>query len=271
MNIKNIIVFLCIVMSIGADCAIEQKPLVIISLSYNNAELYKWQLDSVFNQRYENWHLVYLDDCSPDGTADLVKAYVQERGYADKVTIICNKRRCGAMENYYFAINHFCKPTDIVVHLDGDDRFPHEQVLAYVNEVYADGKTWLTYGQFKEYPSGNIGFCIPMPEHVVAANAFRDFSYIPSHLRTFYAGLFHKIKLTDLIHEGVFFRMTCDLATMFPMLEMARDHFKFIPHVLYEYNACNPISEHRVSKELQRKCDLAIRALPRYDKIENPF
>jgi len=65
--------------------------------------------------------------------------------------------------------------------------------------------------------------------------------------------------------------MTYDLAIMFPMLEMAADHFRFCPIVLVDYNTTNPINDHKVSKELQRECDRVIRSRARYEKIENPF
>ena len=46
---------------------------VIVIPSYNNAQWYKRNLDSVFAQTYKNFSVIYLDDCSPDGTGQLVK------------------------------------------------------------------------------------------------------------------------------------------------------------------------------------------------------
>lgn len=272
MSNKFVFAFLSLIISSSTFCAaIQQNPIVIVTASYNNAEWYKWNLNSVFNQDYKNWHLVYVDDCSSDCTGELVQAYIKECGFQNKVTLIQNKTRRGAMSNQYFAINQLCKATDIVIILDGDDWFEHAGVLSYINDVYAAGDTWLTYGQFREYPSGRIGFCCSMPENVVKNNAFRSHADIPSHLRTFYAGLFQKIRIEDLAHEGAFFSMCADIAAMFPMIEMARDHFKFIPEVLLGYNEGNPINDFKVSKPLQRSLDLKIRSLPRYEKIASPF
>jgi glycosyltransferase involved in cell wall biosynthesis len=248
----------------------EERHIVIITCSYNNAEFYKWNLDSIFGQNYENYHLIYVDDCSSDGTTKLVQEYIKENNVEDKVVFIHNEERRKALANLYYAI-HTCKATDIVIIVDGDDRFAHENVLRKINEVYADGNTWLTYGQFREYPSGVGGFCHMYPAHIVRRNGFRYYPGTPSHLRTFYAGLFQKIRLEDLKFQGEFFPMTYDLAMMFPMIEMARSHFKFIPEVLLEYNAVNPISDHKVSKKLQRKCDLIIRARTCYSEVGSPF
>lgn len=249
---------------------LDEKPIVIVTASYKNAEWYKKNLDSVFDQNYTNWHLIYMDDCSPDGTGELVKAYVKERGFEDKVTVVCNKIRRKAMANLYTAI-YMCAPQDIVVILDGDDWLAFPDVLKEVNFMYSTYDVWLTYGQFKEYPSGKIGFCKPYPAKVVKHNDFRTYAMGPSHLRTFYAGLFHKIELLDLLMEGEFFPMTYDLAMMLPMMEMVGEHHMCCDTPLLEYNTSNPINDHKVSQKLQRKCDKIIRSKPKYDRVESPF
>ena len=84
--------------------------------------------------------------------------------------------------------------------------------------------------------------CIELPQNVIENNSIRKFKWVTTHLRTFYAGLFKKIKLEDLLMDGEFFPRCADLSTMFPMIEMAGYHIKFIPEVLYLYNDRNPLS-----------------------------
>ncbi len=72
-------------------------------------------------------------------------------------------------------------------------------------------------------------------------------------------------------YQDEFFVMTYDLAIMFPMIEMARTHHRFIPEVLVDYNNDNPLSDHRVGKGLQRKLDLIIRARSCYSELASPF
>jgi glycosyltransferase involved in cell wall biosynthesis len=248
-----------------------ERCIVIVTASYNNSKWYQWNLDSVFNQQYDNWRLIYVDDCSPDGTCELVQAYVKEKRLEHRVTLIRNTIRRKALANLYYAI-WSCHDREIVIILDGDDRLAHDQVFSYLNAMYADPAVWLTYGQFREHPSGVPGFCEPMPDWVVQKNMFRKYPIAPSHLRTFYAGLFKQIKTEDLFYNSDFFPMTYDLAMMFPMIEMAREgHFRFIPEVLLDYNTANPINDHKVSKELQQKCDAVIRSRKPYDPIVIPF
>lgn len=248
-----------------------ERHIVVVTCSYNNAAYYQWNLDSIFSQGYKNFHLIYIDDCSSDKTCELVKKYIVEHNCADRVILLHNESRRRALANLYYAI-HTCKPTDIVAILDGDDRFFHANVLKRINSAYANSNTWLTYGQFVEYPSGRMGFCSAYPQHIVSGMLFRYHPDTPSHLRTFYAGLFHKIRKEDLMFQGDFFSTTYDLAIMFPMIEMARRHFIFIPEVLVEYNGANPINDHKCGgKSLQRKYDLIIRARTCYADIESPF
>ena len=48
---------------------------IYIVPSYNNKDWYKRNIDSMISQKNTNWHMIYIDDCSDDGTFDLVKEY----------------------------------------------------------------------------------------------------------------------------------------------------------------------------------------------------
>jgi glycosyltransferase involved in cell wall biosynthesis len=244
--------------------------MVIVTASYNNKNWYIRNLDSVFNQKYQNYSLIYIDDCSPDNTGGLVKEYIEQKGQSNRVTLIQNTVRRRALTNIYNAI-HMCNDRAIIVVLDGDDWFAHENVLSYLNKIYADDSVWLTYGQFKWWPSGQKGFVCPVPQDIIQRNAIRKWAPTPSHLRTFYAGLFKKIRKEDLFYEGDFLAVTYDLAIMFPMIEMAGYHMRFIPEILMTYNFANPINDQKVAVNLQAKMDHYLRAQPRYMPLDHLF
>lgn len=166
---------------------------------------------------------------------------------------------------------HLCDDTDIVVNLDADDWLAHEHVFTRINQEYTNNDIWLTYGSHDSIPKGFVNPCKPYPKEVIDNNSFRNHSWVASHLRTCYAGLFKKIKIEDLMYEGEFFPMTCDMAFMFPMLEMARDHYMCINEVLYIYNRLSPINEDKINRKLQKDCDIFIRSKTPYEKIDSPF
>ncbi len=265
----NKLLFLCFFI-VQTACAVFERPIVVVTASYNNINWVKKNLDSIFTQKYDNFYLIYIDDCSTDGTGAFVQEYVKNRGLERKIKLIVNPVRKGALHNHYHAI-HSVSSAAVIIILDGDDFFIHEDVLSTINQAYADRNIWLTYGQFREWPSDQRGFCCQYPEDIIVNNAFREYGHTPSHLRTYYAWLFKLIKKEDLFYEGDFFAMDADIATMFPMVEMAREgHFKFIEEELCLYNAENCLNDHKVSKELQVKLDQEIRSRKRYDKVQAP-
>lgn len=288
-SVNSLTVFIRIFFSIGArSCALfilglphligseasfttsSEKSITIIIPSYNNKDWYRRNLDSVLMQDYQCFRVIYIDDASTDGTGDLVKEYLRENDLEHRVTLIQNQQRVGALANIYRGV-WMCAPTDIIATVDGDDWFYNERVLQRLNKAYSDPNVWMTYGQFVEFPSGNIGGASKLPEEVIPKNAFREYDWVTTHLRTFYAGLFQKIRKEDLLYGLDFFPVTWDLAFMFPLLEMSGTHSCFIPEILYVYNIATPLNDRKLHLNLQIYLDSVIRAKNRYLPIDNPF
>ncbi len=248
-----------------------EKPMVIVIPSYNNVQWYKKNLDSVFMQKYDNYRVIYIDDCSPDGTGKLVQQHIKECEQEHRVTLICNDINVGAMANIYNAVHDSCEDQAIVITLDGDDWFAHDKVLQKFNEAYQDPNIWLTHGQYKEVPSGSVGANIAVPRKIIELNAYREIPWITSAPRTFKAWLFKQIKKEDLLYKGEFFKVAWDLAFMFPMLEMAAERMRCISDVLYVYNQDTPINDYKLKLIAQLHCEKLIRSRPKYSRIKNLF
>ena len=245
---------------------------VIVIPSYNNINFYQKNIDFALNQTYKQFHIIFIDDCSDDATGEAVIARIKEHDKESLVTVIQNSERVGALQNIYNAV-HMCDPHSIIVLLDGDDHFPHSNVLKYVADIYRNPDTWMTYGQYMFGPPFRRGHCKQIPDEVIAANSFREDPYwYSSHLRTFYAELFHQIQVEDFRHnDGKFFSMAWDVALMLPMLEMAGTHSKFISEILYIYNLDNPISDHAIDRSYQLNLDIMIRKKTKYHPLQELF
>lgn len=244
----------------------DEKPMVIFIPSYNNKEWYKQNLDSIFSQNYQNYRVIYIDDASPDGTGELVRQYIREKRQEKRVNLIVNKERLTGLENIYRAV-WLCDKNEIAIEVDGDDWFPHPHVLSYLNKIYQDPNVWLTYGQYITYPSSEVGMAGQVPQEVIDQNSIRTVGGYVTHLRTFYAGLFQKIKKEDMFYEGKFLTSASDSAFMIPMTEMAGNHARFIPEILYVYNRSNPINDDKVDRALQHRLDLYMRSKERYSPL----
>jgi glycosyltransferase involved in cell wall biosynthesis len=243
------------------------KKIVIVVPSYNNSKWFEKNISSILAQNYENFRVIYTDDCSPDGTGQLVEEYLTHSPRSHKVQFIRNDNRKGALENLYNMI-HSCEDDEIIVTVDGDDWFAHANVLKKLDQVYSDPNVWMTYGQYRSFPDNAIGCCQQIPANIIAGNAFRQYQWCSSHLRTFYAGLFKKIAKEDLLDtENKFYAMGWDLPIMFGLLEMSGVHSKFIQDVLYIYNVENPINDSKVNLALQQGVEKIVRAKKKYKPL----
>ena len=153
----------------------EERKIVVIIPSYKNSKWYERNLSSVLSQEYNNYRVIYTDDCSPDKTGELVEDFRDKNDF-DNMEVIINKARVGAMENLYNMI-HSCDDDEIVITLDGEDWFSHGKVLARVNQAYSDNNTWMTYGQYKDHPHGGHGCSVQIPAHITQRNAFRKYRW----------------------------------------------------------------------------------------------
>lgn len=250
--------------------ALEHKEIVVIIPSYNNNVWCERNLSSVINQTYDNWSAIYIDDCSCDGTADAVQKYLVDHQTTHTITLICNEQRQGALYNLYHAITQ-CADDAIIITLDGDDWLAHDRVLEHINQLYNNPEVWMTYGTYQIYPDATLGSWHAIGQSVIDANAFRQSKWVSSHLRTFYAGLFKHIAPEDLMYEGAFFSVTWDMAFMFPMLEMAGNHSRHVPEVLYVYNQSNPINDYKVRLPLVLAMNKLIRSRKCYEPLEKLF
>ncbi len=263
--------------------ALQEKPLVVVIPSYNNSKTFKKTLDSVFNQHYSNYRVIYIDDASTDGTGTLVHDYIKLNSLQHKTTLIHNNTRQRKLKNIYNAI-HSCHDWEIVVQIDGDDWLAHNGVFALINKLYTEHDIWLTYGQYRNIPKEEalrwhmpeIGRAEPVPQSVVKTRSFRSWKWVYMHLRTFYAWLFKQIQLKDLLTENVmgfkgkFYPASNDLAIMYPMVEMAADHFLCVTEPIYMRNIATPIIGFKVDKSLQQQGAKEILKKKAYLTLSNP-
>src|SRR6202021_3005234 len=108
--------------------------------------------------------------------------------------------------------------------IDSDDELINSSVLSDINNFYNQHDCWVMYGQF-EYRNGYYGISRPFSSE-------QDFKRIrdqwkTSHIRSFRAGLYLKIKEQDPDYSCMkdshhnWYRTSVDAAVMFPLCELA--------------------------------------------------
>lgn len=171
----------------------------------------------------------------------------------------------GALENLSMLVREFQKD-DIVCMVDGDDYLPHENCLERVAKEHHAG-AWLTWGSF-QFADGRPGIA----RNYSDVENVRETQWGMTHLKSFRAGLFNRIREADLKRNGEWLVHARDLAIMFPMYEMAHGHRTFITETIYCYDLAVSFEWGASEADLAREQEDVryVRSLTPYDPIDEP-
>jgi glycosyltransferase involved in cell wall biosynthesis len=236
---------------------------IVLTTSYNCEDYIERSLSTIMTQTYKNFKCYITDDMSTDGTVEKIKNFIKGD---DRFVLIENKTKLYQSGNYDQVIRgeYDIDGEDICIEVDGDDWLPDSRVFERVVETYNGGDIWLLNGSFR-YHDGRPGFSQPH-------TTFEDIRQKPftlSHLRTWKVFLWRSINPEDLKDsEGNNWKIACDLAFMFPMVEMCGpEHYKFMYDINYIYNESNPLNEHKVNLNEVQRMNHIIRAFKPYEKL----
>ena len=198
----------------------------IVIPSYNNEQWVETNIESIVEQTYNNYEVLYIDDASTDNTNKLVTKITANNS---KFKIKTNKNNM--KRGYNIAPNNICdffsNGEEILVFIDGDDWLPYPDILERLNDFYNENKCWMTYGKMVVW-HGEDELTWPNPQNSEYPNTIHDNNeyrkdlWRASHLRTFKWHLYNKIKDIDLKYSKTneYYFQAQDLATSFPCLEM---------------------------------------------------
>ncbi len=244
----------------------KNKFIVVIPL-YNASKWINKCLKSLILQDYENFECIVMDDCSTDNSFEIAEKTINNNG---KFTLVKNSFNVGPLANAYNgAMKKSTSSEDIIVILDGDDFFASNKTLSILNNYYNEDSCWMTYGSYINLSTKTRGkFSQQIPQYIIDENAYRQFKWSSSHLRSYKKFLLDKIDPADLKDiDGQFYKTAGDLAVMFPMLEMSGNNAKFIKEILYIWNDLNDLNEHKDKRTSQLNSEKTIRQSKKYFKL----
>ena len=136
----------------------QQTKFKIVIPSYNNEKWCEYNLASIINQTNTNYDVLYIDDCSTDGTYEKVNAIVGNLPNWKVVKNLTNKRRGYNTSPYNPDILEFMdSDEDVLIFVDGDDWLFEDETLDKIDRYYKTNDVWMTYGQYINYPSLRLG------------------------------------------------------------------------------------------------------------------
>lgn len=106
----------------------KAKVTVLIP-SYNPGCYLVKALDSVFNQTYQNWQIILVDDASTDDSLSLAKEYLTD----PRVKVIKNSQNLGQSKSLNIGLAMVSTP--YLIQLDSDDWFCSDTLETMMNEV----------------------------------------------------------------------------------------------------------------------------------------
>ena len=101
----------------------------IIIPNYNYEEYIEKCLNSILNQTYKNFEIIFIDDCSTDGSVEVAKRLLKP---PHKVVELKQKRYNGGARNEAYL--HLSEDVDYVWYVDSDDWLIDNQVLDKIND-----------------------------------------------------------------------------------------------------------------------------------------
>lgn len=91
----------------------------ILISTYNGASFIEEQLDSIFAQTYQDFHVYIRDDGSDDNTVPIITSYMENRHLQQQITLV-EGRNLGFCQSF-FELLHMAKEGDYWAFCDQDD------------------------------------------------------------------------------------------------------------------------------------------------------
>ena len=230
----------------------------IITPVYNAEKYIEDCIKSVLHQDYENWEQIIINDGSTDSTGQII-----DRLSHPKLRCIHNTKRLGPAYSHWVGLQSISTDSDVVVHLDGDDRFNLNKSLSIIQEAYDKTGCKASYGNYIA-SDGSGSVCRP-PIGKIREQIRMGWPF--SHVRTFssrYAGLVTEDMLKD--SNGNWLSSASDVAVITPVFEMiGLSRIVFINAPLLWYNRDTSLNEDKVNVQDQVRCAFEV-----YNKPEQP-
>ncbi|MBI3211532.1 MAG: glycosyltransferase family 2 protein [Simkania negevensis] len=210
------------------------KSFTFIVLTHNNIDTIKRNFDSLLGQKYSRFQVLYLDQGSTDGTIETLTALTEASEKRDRIKIVSKEKNYEIYESYYQLVSNL-SDDEVIVHLYGNDWLAHLEVLSELNQTYENPDVWLAYGQYVEYPTLKENH-LPLPKKNLAKKKIQKAPWMVAHLKTFYAGLFKKLKIEGKGSGNYFLSLHNETSLLYPIAEIGKSHVRFIPDVLYVHD-----------------------------------
>ena len=209
----------------------------LVFVCARNAEPYVARcLHSLASQRSTDFHVLFIDDASSDGTATVASKVLQAH-FAGRHTLLISPERKGKARHAFEQLPARTD-ADFVAVLDGDDELVDPEVLGALAQAYGEGfdVVWTNFVTDTGVDGGN-GPLDPF-------DSPRSQGWQTSHFFSCRQALLARVPATYFQDEqGQWLDCACDFAIAYPVLDQTR-RYLYLPRTSYRYTTLNPQSHH---------------------------
>lgn len=137
---------------------IDSKPLIsVVVTTYNAGGYLEPQLDSILHQTYTHLEIIIADDCSTDGTIEILKNYANKDS---RIKLICHAENIGFVKNLEDALSY--AKGELIAISDQDDIWELEKLtllqenLGHASAIYSDSQIINGAGEFSGFTVLNM-------------------------------------------------------------------------------------------------------------------
>lgn len=219
----------------------RQVHFCVTVISHNNIPQNRYikVFKTILQQKYQNYHIVFIDDNSDDGTLDRTIQYVREIGAnMENIVFVRNRVRKWATYNILNAAFNYCGDGDVQLLVDGDDQLVGRYAFQVMNSAYQQNPNiWLAYSNFKSclYSFGlSKPYWFSFQKQFMGKRVGR--SYI-GPIRTWRVQLLRHIPIAYHKFNNTWLHTLYDDAILQCLIEYSGfSRMTYIPEMLYDYN-----------------------------------
>ena len=164
----------------------------------------------------------------------MTEEFIKEYDKTQKINFLHFEKSCGLLERAY-SCAHKTKDDEIIIFLDERAYLSKSTILEQINAEFKNFDIWLLYGSCFNDKTKRLEKAInTYPSKLFTCSA-RSLNWRPCLLKAFYSSLFKKVSMQDFFFRGKFFSSDFDASYMFPLIELSKNHTKYISKSICSY------------------------------------
>ena len=135
----------------------ESEIKVSILVPFYNVEKYVGRcVESLFSQTYKNIEYIFVNDCTPDRSLEVISKYITKYDVADKCKIITHKQNMGISSSRNDCLDNMTG--DYFLFIDSDDYIDKDMVELLVDAAVKENADIAGCGYIEEYDDHSVEF-----------------------------------------------------------------------------------------------------------------